>query len=294
VREYLDSLDWDGIQRLSPWLTTYLGFDETEYANAIGRMFLISMVARVYRPGCQADYMLILESGQGAKKSSACAILSGDEWFSDAMPENLASKDASMHLRGKWLIEMAELQALNRSETAALKAFITRRVEKYRPSYGRKEVNEPRQCIFIGTTNKDAYLRDETGARRFWPVKVRTIDLEALRRDRDQLLAEAVVRFKGDERWWPGADFERSVIAPQQEARYEADAWEDLIGPYLVDKDKVLIGQVARDAVAVDSGRLGTAEQHRITKALERLGWMRGERTSAGRWWIPKAASVTQ
>ena len=283
---------WDGKERLPSWLTTYLGAEPGEYVNAIGVMFLISMVARIYQPGCQVDYMMILEGGQGGKKSSACRVLGG-EWFSDSMPENLASKDASQHLCGKWLIEMAELHAFSRSEITALKAFLTRQIEKYRRSYGRKEVHEPRQVVFIGTTNKSVYLRDETGARRFWPVKIGEIDLDRLRADRDQLFAEAVARYRRGDAWWPSPEFEQQHIMPQQEARYEADAWEELIAAHLEavkarspTNPRVTIAEVAFDAVAVDNGKLGRAEQNRIRQALERLGWKQ-KRTGAARWWVP-------
>jgi predicted P-loop ATPase len=286
VRNYLRSLRWDGIERINNWLTKYLNVDRTDYSDAIGRMFMIAMVARIFRPGCQADYMLILEGPQGIRKSTACKVLGG-HWFSDNLPDVTGGKDVSQHLRGKWLLEISEMHAMSKVEAAQPKAFITRTEERYRPPYGRKEVIEKRQCVFIGTTNKSTYLRDETGGRRFWPVITGEIDIDALASDRDQLFAEAVRAFEAKAQWWPDAAFEAEHIAPQQEARYEADAWEDPIVEYLHNRDRVSVTEVARSALAIESARLGTTEQRRIGAILTRLDWVAG-RDRRGRFYAPR------
>jgi predicted P-loop ATPase len=287
IGEWLQSLVWDGQKRANVWMTTRLGAELSPYTQAIGQMFLISLVARIFEPGCKVDYMPVLEGPQGAMKSSACAVLGG-EFFSDNMPEIGEGKEVSQHLRGKWLIEIGEMHAMNRAESAQLKAFITRQVERYRPSYGRMEVTEPRQCVFIGTTNKDAYLRDETGGRRFWPVKVGSIDMDGLSADRDHLFAEAVHLYHSGEQWWPDRDFEQTHIGPQQEARYETDAWQDLIETYLKRQTKVTVSQVAREALGIETAKIGTADQRRIAAIMERLKWGRRPVDGQGqRFWGP-------
>lgn len=275
VRDYLDSLKWDGTERLEHWLADFIGCEQNAYTAAVGRMFIISMVARIFYPGCKCDYMLILEGEQGIMKSSACKVLS-DPWFSDHLPD-VRGKDASQHLRGKWLIEVAELHVFDRVETALLKSFITRQEERYRPPFGRMEVFERRQCVFVGTTNKTEYLKDETGARRFWPVQCGKIMIDELCAMRNALFAEGVARLKAGEKWWPTREFEAECITPQQQQRYEPDMWEDQIGRIIKGRSHTTITELA-EALGIPKDKQGTIIQRRIIACLAQLGWHRSDR----------------
>jgi hypothetical protein len=305
VRDYLDKLKWDGTGRLGSWLSRYLGAEQSEYTEQIGTMFPIAMVARIYKPGCKMDYMPTLEGLQGTLKSTACAILAG-KYFSDQLPD-ICSKEAFQHLRGKWLIEVAELRAYSRAAVDHFKEFLVREVERYRPPWGRKEVHEPRQCAFIGTTNKPLYLKDETGNRRFWPIKTGKIDLDALRRDRDQLFAEAVDLYRRGVPWWPTAEFEQRCIVAEQEKRFEPDVWEGPIKRYLDclhEPKRTTVLNIALNPLEYEAerplihesqphpargtpiNRLGPNDQRRIIAVLTHLGWV-PRRDKHERWWEP-------
>lgn len=290
IKDWLDFLEWDKKPRLDNWLFTYLGAkaetpEDVEYVTAAGRMFLIAMVNRVYKPGCQCDYMLVLEGEQGALKSSACRVLAG-EFFSDSLPD-IHTKDASLHLRGKWLVEHSELTAVKRAGIESLKAFLTRTHERYRPPYGRHDVDQPRQCVFVGTTNEASWLKDPTGGRRFWPVVCLVIDVERLAADRDQLFAEAV--FRRNERHWPTAAEEDQFFKPQQEARREDDPWQERVAEHLENTTdrRTTIGRIATVALGFESiARVSKLDQLRIASVLQDLGWKPGKRTKSGRWYV--------
>jgi predicted P-loop ATPase len=302
LREQVKKLKWDATPRVDKWLSYYLGCTDTEYNRAVGRMFLVSMTARILDPGCQCDYMVILEGPQGILKSSVCRVLAGAEFFSDNVPDNLSNKDAAQHLRGKWIVEFAELHQFNKSDIDAIKKYVTRRIDQYRPPYARKEVIEERQVVFIGTTNRPVYLKDETGARRFWPVVVVKVDLDALQHDRDQLLAEALHLYSNGTTWWPSAEFEAKYILPEQEDRYDAHPWEQPIGRYLeglhpfepaqdpavlIRRDRVTVQEIARNALwLTDASKVKTAESNTIIACLVRLGFRRGQRSGAERPWL--------
>jgi|HubBroStandDraft_5_1064220.scaffolds.fasta_scaffold31414_1 predicted P-loop ATPase len=289
IRERLQTIEWDEEPRAATWLKVYMGASgPEEYLTAIGRMFLIAMVARIMDPGCKCDYMLVLEGDQGARKSQACRVLAGDAYFSDDLGD-IGNKDAKQHLRGKWLVEESELANFSRATTETLKSFLSRTHEKYRPPYAKAQVDEPRQCVLVGTTNKSDWNKDDTGARRFWPVKiVGLIDIKALERDRDQLLAEAVHAYRMGEQWWPDPDFEALVIKPEQEARRAVDAWEPAISQWLQGHvgEKVSVLEVAQGALFMDRAKCGTADQGRIKGCMSLAGWKKDpQRTNRGYLW---------
>ena len=219
VRDYLNALNWDGTQRLDTWLTSYLGVADSPYVRAVGSRFLISAVARAFDPGCQVDHVLILEGPQGVLKSTALRDLAGAAWFTDRISK-LGSKDSAMEVAGVWLIEISELDALIKATNSAIKSFITRRRDRFRPPYGKHLADHPRQCVFAGTINPNGgYLKDPTGARRFWPVACGAIYLDGLQRDRNQLWAEVVVRYRAGATWWLETPELEALAKAEQEAR---------------------------------------------------------------------------
>lgn len=190
VREYLDALKWDGVPRVEGWLTRYLGAEDTPLHRGFGRLWLVAAVRRVRQPGCKFDNMLVLEGAQGAGKSTALKIIAG-EWFEESMTLAAEPKEVIEQTRGKWIVEFAELSGIRKREVEHVKTLITRTSDSARLAYKEFEVTVPRQFILAATTNDEEYLQDPSGHRRFWPVKVGTVDLPELKTDRDQLLAEA-------------------------------------------------------------------------------------------------------
>jgi predicted P-loop ATPase len=223
VRRYLESIKWDGKNRLDTWLREYMGATgDNAYLSAIGRKTLCGAVARVMHPGIKFDHVLIFEGDQGIGKSSAVETLAGKEWFVDSLGD-IESKDVVDIMRGRWIVELSELASLDKASTNHLKGFITRTQDVTRKAYGRRAQEYKRQCIFIGTTNDSEYLKDATGGRRFWPVNVNQCKFDALARDRDQLWAEAHYLWALGEPLYLDSDEVRLLAEQEQADRFIID-----------------------------------------------------------------------
>jgi predicted P-loop ATPase len=275
VKDYLAPLVWDGQPRIDRWLVTYGGAEDTSYVQAVGRLILLAAVKRIRQPGCKFDELPILESPQGFEKSSAIAALCPYEsLFSDSLPLGADAKTTIEKSAGVWIFEAAELHG-GRRDTDTLKASLSRQVDgPTRLAYGRLPVKVPRQFIIIGTTNKTDYLKDSTGNRRFWPVKVGRFDVEGVRRDRDQLWAEASARealgepIRLAKELWP-------VAAGVQERRRLEDPWEEVIEPELQGADR-LPAMVLWQALGLESVALRTqADNARLGEVMTHFGWRR-------------------
>jgi predicted P-loop ATPase len=290
VQDYLLGLEHDGKARLDTLLSQYFGAEQSEYTKLVGRNLMISAIARILGVGEKVDMMMILEGKQGLLKSTAIKTLFYP-WFTDDI-EQFGSKDASMQCAGVWCIEVGELDAMTKTEASRIKAFISRTDDRFRPPYGRRIIERPRSCIFIGTTNCNDYLKDWTGARRFLPVAVTQIDIEGLQRDRDMLWAEARILYEAGVPWW-FTDNETGKAAAakandEQEARFQADPWEPLIIDYLDSRlhqppdypaYRVTIERVFKEAIQLDEAKRDQTAMNRVSRCMKRLGWERKQVT---------------
>ncbi len=220
VREWLETLEWDGIERLDTLLSDYLGAEDNDLTRAMTRKHFVAAVARVMRPGCKYDYILTLIGPQGIGKSTLVKIMGGD-WFDDSLT-SIEGKEGMEQIRGKWLIEFGELTNYKKSTSEAYKAFISKQEDSYRPAYGRKVEVYPRQCVFFATTNEPAFLKGDTGNRRFWTVECDKDIIykdvwEQLPDEREQIWAEAVKRYREGERLYLPRELEKAAQQRQEE-----------------------------------------------------------------------------
>ena len=290
VREHLSAVKWDGTERIAMAFEDFWGVvpaanQPSEYVRATSANFFLGMIARVMRPGCQLDTMVIFEGPQGIGKSRALRVLGGD-WYMLAA-ESVTSKDFFQVLSGCWLVEIGEMDSFSRAERERTKLVISTPTDRYRPSYGRHAKDFPRQCIFAGTTNHDDYGNDDTGLRRFLPVRCGEMDIAGLTAARPQLLAEALHYYHEGRAWW---DVPRASEA--QADRQAADIWTDTVLDYIVGKSDVALSDVLRDALKVRDADMNRSQELRIGRILKLAGWIKKDARRLGktvkRWFAPE------
>ncbi len=284
VREWLERLVWDGVPRLDHAFEDYWGADAqpSAYVRAASRNFLIGLVARVMCPGCKVDTMPVFEGKQGIFKSSALAVLGG-AWYA-SIDESAASKDFLQALRGKWLIELCELNAFSKTESAHVNGMLSRTTDTYRASYGRRAIDVARQCVFAGTTNHDDWLTDETGGRRFWPIQCGAINLVALAVAREQLFAEALLCWHAGSPWW-----EMPTLAEQEQShRQQYDEWSSLVLDWATSQvlttPSLMVKDIMLGPLKFTPEKLDKASQMRVAKILTHAGWRRDKMR---KFWTP-------
>ena len=292
VRHYLESLPASTLD-IATVFETYFGVEpendaHREFIYAASSLFLKQAVARAIKAGCKADIVVVFEGAQGIGKSTGLRALFGADWFKDSMPP-MGSKDASDYIVGAWCIELAEMAFQKKAEIEQQKAFISRQEEKYRPAYGRNEIVYPRRCVFAATTNRDDWAVDETGNRRFLPIKTTSIDVAALKRDRGAIWAAAYAEFVKDPTWWLTDD--QAIYSEKQTGkRFEADIWIELIHKYLSKLTETSIRdafercfpQNNKDDRPFDPQKITKTEQRRMGACLISAGWKRDGRFTSG------------
>jgi len=275
VQQYLSGLTWDGQPRVDDWTVRLLGADDELYHRRAGALWLFSAVERALRPGCKSDYIVILESDQGKRKSTALSkLVPNPKWYADlAFKQDL--DDTVLEMQGKWIIEMGELKGMRRLSPEALKQFITRGVDRLRIRYDRLPQDLPRNCVMVGTTNRRDYLSDPTGNRRFLPIACGDLDIAGLEAERDQLWAEAFAMMQrhGGTAFDLVPDIEE-LAKPHQESRMADDPWEDTIRAYLEDARTVSHFRVATNELVeacVGNATIPPSAYDRVKGILSRL-----------------------
>ena len=277
ILDYLKRLVWDRKPRLDKWVCTYLGTENRPLFRTMGRKTLVAACARVLEPGIKFDTILVLEGPEGINKSTAIEVLAGTENFSDQTILGTHDKEQQEVLKGVWLHEIADLKGMRHAETEHIKAFASRKTDRARPAYGRRTEWRDRQCVFFATTNDREYLKGETGNRRFWPLPCGNIMLKALKRDRDQIWAEAFqCALEAESLELPSEMWEEA--RQEQEKRLPADLLLDKLrevqGTRWGDEERVATLTVAEDFLGIKGEGLGkNMITRKIAGAMRRIGW---------------------
>jgi predicted P-loop ATPase len=279
VRDWINSLRWDGEARLDRMLIDYAGSPDTPYVREVSKNTIIAAVARVYQPGCQHDSILVLEGKQGTGKTSFVRILGG-EYYADIKIDLNNLERTVQYMQGRWILEASELEFMKRNEAQAIKRFITVKHDIARFAYAHYDQEYPRQSIFIGTVNPDngeGYLSDTEGNRRYWPVSTFKIDLQGLERDRDQLFAEAYHRYKQGEKWEIKDPKLIKIANEEVLLRVSRDSWQEVLQIWLTQENlPELTGQnIASSAFSLKGREYDKIASNRIGKCMRNLGFER-------------------
>ncbi|WP_458096238.1 VapE domain-containing protein [Roseomonas sp. WA12] len=292
-QDYLRGLIWDQVPRLDLLFPRYFFAEDTPLHRAFGR-FLIAAVARVMQPGAKVDTALILEGAQGIGKSSAARVLAGGEWFGEDLPE-IGTKDAGLYIQGRWVVELAELTNVTKSEADVVKRFLSTSVDRFRAPYARSTEDHPRQCVFIGTVNPNGrgYLKDETGNRRFWIVECKEkVDLAGLAADRDQLWAEARHRYEAGELWYLDSDELEAAQAAVAQERRDTDPLIEQVRKQVARHEYAEKDALLRLLTTTHTSRADESSEHtrpatraddmRLASIMRDLGWVMERRRGGG------------
>jgi putative DNA primase/helicase len=279
VLEYLDGLEWDGTERMDTLLFEGFGVEADgpfdDVIRLIARRLLLSMIARVRKPGCQADSMMVLHGAGGLKKSRTLEALAGTEWFSRTKL-TIGDKDSFMQLRGRWLYEIAEMADVRRSDANATKQWLSDSVDTYRAPYARTVTANPRQTVLVGTVQEEQFLSDPTGNRRYWPVScVRTLDTAWVQAHRDQVFAEASVAYAAGEPWWFEVGTSDAQRLAEMTSTYEiGDEWTVPVGKWVfVNRPKnFTVLDVCAKALTRMTGDTTRSDETRVGNILRKIG----------------------
>jgi predicted P-loop ATPase len=283
VKEYLNSLAGKELINLESLAERYFG-TQNPFHGILLKRTLIAAVARAFKPGCKVDTMCILQGGQGALKSTFWQTLAGETWFTDNLSE-ASEKDEKLKLRRYWILEFSEFETVyKRKDVEQLKAFLSSRIDSLRRPYGRSLEDFPRTSIFVGSTNRQEFLNDPTGGRRYWviPVVAETIPIKTLEEERDRIWAAAVAAYRAGEQWWLTRE-EDKLLEEANKGWQSSDTWEVVVLNYLQNKSICTVSELFTHAIQIELAKQGKAEQMRLSDILRRNGWVRSKKRIEGK-----------
>jgi len=290
IKQYLEGLRWDGISRLDTFLIDICGVEDNEYTRSVSRKVFVALIKRIYEPGCQFDYLTILEGQQGIYKSRLLRAIGG-KWYAPIELLVNDRKSLADSMRGKWLLEVEELAGFKKADVERMKSFLSCPVDRIRFSYGERSEDFKRQCVLIGTMNPDGenkYLNDVEN-RRFWPIELpndKKIKLDLFCEHRDQYFAEACLKYNDGELLYLDNDEAARIALEEQNKRRSIDPWEGIVELWVIDKEKAgetrfTINEISIKCLNIPSERVNSGITRRIAKILNELGFSR-VRTTTG------------